>query len=404
MKSCLPKVLHSVGGKPLLGHVLAAARRLNPIRVAEVVIGHGAGAVRQAYPDNDIRWVIQEQQLGTGHAVLCARDIFHDFGGDVLILSGDVPLIKASTLQSMLEFHRREQAAVTLLTATLADPAGYGRILRTSDGAAVARIVEEKDATAEQRRIGEVNAGIYVVSAEFLFAALTKVKNDNQQGEYYLPDIITIGLEGSKPIRTVWLEDAREMMGVNTRQELAFMEKNLRDDINRKWLGAGVTLRDPDTTYIDADVTIGRDTVVGPNASKGKDDDRRALPDRRQRFPDGYGNWRRRCAEIFRGVDRQPHRSRRDHWTIRPSATGNSFRLQCSHRQLCRSKGSQIGDGTKANHFTYLGDVTIGRDTQHRRRHDHVQLRRVSKIPDDHRRPGAGRQRYHVGRANRLGR
>ena len=291
MKSCLPKVLHSVGGKPLLLHVLSTARRLSPSRVA-VIIGHGADAVRQAYPNNDVGWVVQEQQLGTGHAVLCARDIFHDFGGDVVILSGDVPLIRASTLRSMIEFHRRERAAVTLLTATLDDPTGYGRILRTRDGT-IAGIVEEKDATAEQRQVGEVNAGIYVASTEFLFAALTEIKNHNQQGEYYLPDIIVSGLEQGKPIQTARVEDAHEMMGVNTRQELAFMEKNLRDSINQKWLVAGVTLRDPDTTYIDADVSIGKDTVIGPNTHlKGKTDDRRAVPDRRQRFSDGYGNWR----------------------------------------------------------------------------------------------------------------
>ncbi|MGH7873226.1 MAG: bifunctional UDP-N-acetylglucosamine diphosphorylase/glucosamine-1-phosphate N-acetyltransferase GlmU [Candidatus Binatia bacterium] len=363
MKSCLPKVLHSVGGKPLLGHVLAAARRLNPIRVA-VVIGHRAGAVRQAYPDNDIRWVIQEQQLGTAHAVLYARDIFHDFGGDVLILSGDVPLIKASTLQSLVEFHRREQAAVTLLTATLADPAGYGRILRTSDGAAVARIVEEKDATAEQRRVGEVNAGIYVASAEFLFAALTKVKNHNQQGEYYLPDIITIGLERSKPIRTVWLEDAREMMGVNTRQELAFMEKNLRDDINRKWLAAGVTLRDPDTTYIDADVFIGRDTVIGPNTHlKGKT----TIGERCQIDGSAFLTDMDIGDDVVLKFSVVLTGSRIDRGAIigpfahlRP---GTHLGCNVHIGNFVEAKAARVGDGTKANHLTYLGDVTIGRDT-----------------------------------------
>jgi len=362
MKSCLPKVLHSVGGKPLLLHVLSTARRLSPSRVA-VIIGHGADAVRQAYPDNDVGWVVQEQQLGTGHAVLCARDIFHDFGGDVVILSGDVPLIRASTLRSMIEFHRRERAAVTLLTATLDDPTGYGRILRTRDGT-IAGIVEEKDATAEQRQVGEVNAGIYVASTEFLFAALTGIKNHNQQGEYYLPDIIASGLEQSKPIQTARVEDAHEMMGVNTRKELAFMEKNLRDSINQKWLAAGVTLRDPDTTYIDADVSIGKDTVIGPNTHlKGKT----TIGERCQIDGSAFLTDMEIGDDVALKFSVVLTGSRIDRGAIvgpfahlRP---GTHLGCNVHIGNFVEAKAAHVGDGTKANHLTYLGDVTIGRDT-----------------------------------------
>jgi bifunctional UDP-N-acetylglucosamine pyrophosphorylase/glucosamine-1-phosphate N-acetyltransferase len=362
MKSCLPKVLHSVGGKPLLLHVLSTARRLSPSRVA-VIIGHGADAVRQAYPDNDVGWVVQEQQLGTGHAVLCARDIFHDFGGDVVILSGDVPLIRASTLRSMIEFHRRERAAVTLLTATLDDPTGYGRILRTRDGT-IAGIVEEKDATAEQRQVGEVNAGIYVASTEFLFAALTGIKNHNQQGEYYLPDIIASGLEQGKPIQTARVEDAHEMMGVNTRQELAFMEKNLRDSINQKWLAAGVTLRDPNTTYIDADVSIGKDTVIGPNTHlKGKT----TIGERCQIDGSAFLTDMEIGDEVALKFSVVLTGSRIDRGAIvgpfahlRP---GTHLGCNVHIGNFVEAKAAHVGDGTKANHLTYLGDVTIGRDT-----------------------------------------
>jgi bifunctional UDP-N-acetylglucosamine pyrophosphorylase/glucosamine-1-phosphate N-acetyltransferase len=263
MKSNLPKVLHPLAGRPLFLHALGTAQRLNLKRVA-IVIGHGADAVRSAYAGNDVAWIIQEQQLGTGHAVLCAKDVFKEFKGDILILSGDVPLIQEQTLRMMIERHRQRSAAATLLTAFLDEPKGYGRILR-DDRDAITGIIEEKDATPAQREIREVNAGIYIVSAPFLFAALSGVKNHNQQREYYLPDIVAIGLDRGKNIETVRTGDASEMMGVNTREELAFMEKNLRQSINKKWLLAGVTFKDPETTYIDDGVTIVKDTVIGPN-------------------------------------------------------------------------------------------------------------------------------------------
>jgi bifunctional UDP-N-acetylglucosamine pyrophosphorylase/glucosamine-1-phosphate N-acetyltransferase len=263
MKSALPKVLHPLAGRPLFLHTLTTAQHLAPSRVA-VVIGHGAESVRQAYGGEDVVWVIQEKQMGTGHAVLCAKAPFADFSGDLLILSGDVPLIKESTLRAMVEQHRNRKAMVTLLTASLDWPTGYGRVVRDAAGS-VTRIVEENDASDAQRQIREVNAGVYVASSGFLFEALSTVKNDNQQGEYYLPDIAALGLAQGKIIETLQVADAHEMMGVNTREELAFMEKSLRESINRQWMLAGVTLKDPDTTYIDAGVTIGKDTVIGPN-------------------------------------------------------------------------------------------------------------------------------------------
>ncbi|HUK40372.1 MAG TPA: NTP transferase domain-containing protein, partial [Candidatus Acidoferrales bacterium] len=263
MKSSLPKVLHPLAGKPLFLHTLGVAQQLKPATIA-VVVGHGAGAVKDAYTGADVAWVTQEQQLGTGHAVLCAQAILGDFCGDVVILSGDVPLIQERTLAAMVKTHREHGAAQTLMTAMLDSPTGYGRILRDANGE-INGIVEEKDASAEQRKIQEVNAGVYVAAPQFLFAALQQVKNDNRQAEYYLPDVAAIGLQEGKKIATFRVDDPGEMMGINTKEELARMEKTLQERINRKWMSAGVTLKDPATTYIEEAVSIGKDTVIGPN-------------------------------------------------------------------------------------------------------------------------------------------
>src|SRR5262245_1544246 len=362
MKSDLPKVLHTLGGKPLFLHVLETAQRLGPERVV-VVIGHGAQAVRQTCTGNGVAWAIQEKQLGTGHAVLCAGDVFKGFGGEVVILSGDVPLIQEKTLHEMIERHRARNSALTLLTADLDEPRGYGRVLRDAQGT-LTGIVEEKDASEAQRKIREVNAGIYVAHAPFLFSALSGVRNNNRQGEYYLPDIVALGLNQGANIETVKVDDVREMMGVNTREELAFMEKNLRQSINQKWLLAGVTLKDPDTTYIDAEVTIGKDTVIGPNTQlRGKTiigegcqiDGSAFLTDAEignqvhLRFSVVMTGCR-----VERGAIVGPFAHLRPGTHLGPDVHIGNF---------VEAKEAKLGQGTKANHLTYLGDVTIGRDT-----------------------------------------
>lgn len=362
MRSDLPKGLHPLGGKALLLHALGTARQLKPSRIA-VVIGHGADRVRQSYSGSDVSWVIQAQQLGTGHAVLCAREAFEDFAGDIVILSGDVPLIREITLRAMVEHHRRKQAAATLLTACLAQPTGYGRILRDNHGA-LAGVVEEKDASDEQRQIGEVNAGIYVAASSFLFTALGAVKNNNRQGEYYLPDIVTVGLAQKRIIETIGVEDGREMMGVNTREELAFMEKNLRENINKKWMLAGVTLTDPDTTYIDEGVTIGKDTVIGPNTHlKGKT----VIGERCQIDGSAFLTDMEIGDEVLLKFSVVMTGSRVDRGAIvgpfahlRP---GTHLGSNVHIGNFVEAKAAHLGEGTKANHLTYLGDVTIGRDT-----------------------------------------
>jgi bifunctional UDP-N-acetylglucosamine pyrophosphorylase / glucosamine-1-phosphate N-acetyltransferase len=362
MKSNLPKVLHPLGGRPLFLHVLRTAQRLNPSPVA-IVIGHGAEAVRSAYEGNDVAWILQKQQRGTGHAVLCAKEAFQGFKGEVIILSGDVPFIREQTLRMLVAHHRSRNAAVTLLTAFLDEPKGYGRILRDEQGNATG-IVEEKDATPGQRGMREVNAGVYVASAPFVFAALTEVKNHNQQGEYYLPDIVAIGLAQGADIETVRIDDVREMMGVNTREELAFMEKNLRQSINKKWMLAGVTLKDPDTTYIEDSVTIGKDTVIGPNTQlRGKTvvgercqiDGSAFLTDAQigdevhLRFSVVMTGCR-----VANGAIIGPFAHLRPGSNLGPNVHIGNF---------VETKEAKIGQGTKANHLTYLGDVTIGSGT-----------------------------------------
>ena len=362
MKSTHPKVLHSLGGKPLFLHVLSAARRLKPTTVA-MVIGHGGDAVREAHLDDEVIWVVQEKQLGTGHAVRCAQAAFQHFSGDVIILSGDVPLISERTLRAMIDHHRNQGAALTLLTAWLATPRGYGRILRDEKGE-ITGIVEERDATPGQREIKEVNAGVYVASPQFLFAALASVNNRNQQGEYYLPDVVSIGLKEGKKVSTVKVENAREMMGVNTREELAYMEKSLQEKINQQWMAAGVTFKDPQTTYIEPDVTIGRDTVIGPNTSlRG----RTVVGERCQIDGTAYltdveiGNEvHLRFAVVITGC-RIGHGA-----IIGPFAhlrPGTSLDRNVHIGNFVETKEATLGEGTKANHLTYLGDVTIGAET-----------------------------------------
>jgi len=362
MKSALPKVLHPLAGRPLFVHGLTTAQRLAPARVT-IVIGHGAELVRQSYHGKDISWVIQERQLGTGHAVRCAETLFKDFSGDILILSGDVPLIQENTLRDMVERHRTRKAAATLLTASLDRPTGYGRVMRDATGN-ITGTVEEKDASDAQKQVCEVNAGIYVASSSFLFDALSTVTNDNQQSEYYLPDIVAIGLSQGQKIETVHVADAREMMGVNTREELAYMEKNLRESINRKWMLAGVTLKDPDTTYIDESVTIGKDTVIGPNTQlRGK-----TIIGERCRI-DGTAfitdveidddvelkfSVMLTSSRIGAGAIIGPFAQ------LRP---GTELGRNVHIGNFVEAKAAHIGDGTKANHLTYMGDVTIGRDS-----------------------------------------
>jgi bifunctional UDP-N-acetylglucosamine pyrophosphorylase / glucosamine-1-phosphate N-acetyltransferase len=362
MKSAVPKVLHSLGGKALYLHVLETAKRLDPAVVA-IVVGHAARTVQEACPVSDVNWAVQEEQLGTGHAVLSARDKFRGFEGDILILSGDVPLIQEQTLRMMIEHQHSSRADLSFLTAQLDNPNGYGRILRDAEGA-ITGIVEEKDATGKQRQISEVNTGVYVVSSPFLFEALAAVKNDNQQKEYYLTDIVAIALRQKKKIEAVHVDDVRETLGINSREDLAKMEKNLRDKINQKWMLAGVTLRDPDTTYIEETVRIGQDTVIGPNTHlKGKT----VIGERCQIDGTAFLIDMEIGDDVLLKFSVVMTGSRIDRGAIvgpfahlRP---GTHLGSNVHIGNFVEAKAAHLGEGTKANHLTYLGDVTIGRDT-----------------------------------------
>jgi bifunctional UDP-N-acetylglucosamine pyrophosphorylase/glucosamine-1-phosphate N-acetyltransferase len=266
-------------------------------------------------------------------------------------------------LTALLEHHLKQKAALTMMTARLDDPKGYGRILRDPQGEIVGTI-EERDANPAQKRICEVNAGVYVASPEFIFTALEGVDNRNQQGEYYLPDVVAIGLAQGKTIATLQIDDAREMLGINTREELAAMEKTLQERINRHWMASGVTLKDPQTTYIEEGVAIGTDTVIGPNTHlRG----RTTLGERCQIDGSAYltdaqigDEVHLRFSVVLTGcrVDRGAIIGPFAH--LRP---GTALAANVHIGNFVETKEARVGEGTKANHLTYLGDVAIGRDT-----------------------------------------
>jgi bifunctional UDP-N-acetylglucosamine pyrophosphorylase/glucosamine-1-phosphate N-acetyltransferase len=362
MRSALPKVLHPLGGRPLLSYPLAAARALGPAKTV-VVVGHGAERVRQAFAEEPVAWAIQAAPLGSGDAVRAAAGALAGFSGDVLILSGDVPFVSADTLQRLLDHHRQCAARLTLLTMALEDPGGYGRVVRDADGR-IRRVVEERDASLEERRIREVNAGVYAVEPGFLFSALERIDNDNDQREYYLPDIVALAADDGERVAALPLADPLEARGINTREELAFMERKLREAINRRWMAAGVTLLDPETTYIEPEVAIGSDTVIGPNTHlKGRTvvgsgcviDGTAYITDAR------IGDRARvRFAVVLDGCELKEEVEVGPFARIRP---GTVLQREVHIGNFVEVKNSTIGERTKAMHLAYIGDASIGRDT-----------------------------------------
>lgn len=362
MKSGLIKVLHPVAGLPMIAWPVAAARETGSDPIV-LVIGHQANAVQGTFRGAaDIRFAMQEEQLGTGHAVACALDALAGFRGTILILCGDTPLLRAETLKSLLVYHRDNQAAVTVLTALMDDPYGYGRVVRDGSGR-VTRIVEQKDATPEEREIHEINSGIYCMDSGFLFGTIKEISNDNAQGEYYLTDLLAIAVRKGLTCLALPTADADEIMGVNDRAQLAEAAKILRRRINRDHMLNGVTIVDPDTTYIDAGVTIGADTIIHPGCQIGGSSviGEGCLIEQNVcitgcRIDD---DCHIKAASVLEDSELGEDVAVGPMAHLRPGTKlGNNVKIG----NFVETKKIVMGEGSKASHLTYLGDAEIGRN------------------------------------------
>ncbi|WP_067841281.1 bifunctional UDP-N-acetylglucosamine diphosphorylase/glucosamine-1-phosphate N-acetyltransferase GlmU [Amphibacillus sediminis] len=263
MKSKLYKVLHPVMGKPMVQHVIDQLQALNLDKIITIV-GYGAEQVKQQLGSAS-EFVVQKEQLGTGHAVLQAKSLLADKKGVTVVVCGDTPLLTAETLEQLFNYHQENQAKVTVLTTMVDEPAGYGRIVRDQDNN-LAKIVEQKDATTEELAIKEINTGTYCFDNKVLFEALAHVSNDNKQGEYYLPDVIEIAQANGDKVAAFSAKDSNETIGINDRVALAQAEKLMKQRINRQHMQNGVTILDPEQTYIGPDVEIDPDVVIEPGS------------------------------------------------------------------------------------------------------------------------------------------
>ncbi|HSE83992.1 MAG TPA: bifunctional UDP-N-acetylglucosamine diphosphorylase/glucosamine-1-phosphate N-acetyltransferase GlmU [Thermodesulfobacteriota bacterium] len=263
MKSEHPKVLHPILGRPMLNFVLDAVKKISPERVV-VVVGFGKEEVKEKIQPDHIEYVLQSEQLGTGHAVMCTEETLRGFRGTVVIVNGDFPLIRPETLSSFINSHDESGATVTLLTTTLDSPQGYGRVVRDKRGN-ILKVVEEKDAAPGEKGINEINAGLYCVESDFLWRALGRINRENEQREYYLPDIVNIAFQNREKVNGFTVSDSEEVLGVNNRVELANVERILRRRRNEELMLSGVTVVDPEVTYVSPQVSIGADTVIYPN-------------------------------------------------------------------------------------------------------------------------------------------
>ncbi|HZG16799.1 MAG TPA: bifunctional UDP-N-acetylglucosamine diphosphorylase/glucosamine-1-phosphate N-acetyltransferase GlmU [Candidatus Bathyarchaeia archaeon] len=357
MKSKLYKVLHPVCGKPMVQHVTDTLAAMQVDDVV-VVVGHGAEAVRATLGDR-VAYALQSEQLGTAHAVQQAVPHLLDKEGTTFILYGDVPLLSEETLRALLVYHEEQNAAATVLTADMADPTGYGRIIRNEAGE-VLRIVEHKDATDEQRAIREINTGIYCFDNKKLITALSQVKNDNVQGEYYVTDCIGILRDAGEKVVAYIAKDPDETMGVNDRVQLAQAESYMRRRINERHMRNGVTIQDPASTYIEADVVIGSDTyilpgthlrgktVVGADCTLGPQTDLRDMTIA-DRVTISYSI----LVESTVG----------ENVTVGPFAyvrPGSEIAAEAKIGDFVELKNAKIGKGSKVPHLSYVGDAEIG--------------------------------------------
>jgi len=261
MHSQMPKVLHRVAGKPMIWYVVKAVKEAG-IDDIILVVGHGREMVREALSDEKLRFVVQEEQLGTGHALMQAQGSI-DPDNTLVVLAGDTPLLEGKTLKKLLDFHRQQQALATVLSALLPDPFGYGRIIRQADGG-LERIVEEKDASPEEKEITEINTGMYCFQAGAVFAALSRIERSNVQGEYYLTDVLPILKTDGHKVAVLATDEVDQIHGINDRIQMASAEAIIRQRHNQELMKNGVTIMAPETTFIDSTVKIGIDTIIYP--------------------------------------------------------------------------------------------------------------------------------------------
>jgi len=374
MRSKQAKVLHRLAGQAMVLYSVGLGLRVAGDRVA-VVVGHQANLVRQVIDratsgksgSSPVAIVEQREQLGTGHAVLQSRPVFavgkRGAPSRYLILNGDTPLLQEATVRELLRVHEANRATVTILTTVLEDASGYGRVVRAHAAErGVSRIVEDRDANAEEQAIHEVNVGTYVVDGEFLFSALEKLDPSNAQGEYYLTELIHLAEHSGLRVAAVVLDNPDEGLGVNTRRQLADAEQVVRQQIRERWLDAGVTMIDPASTWIDATVTIGKDTVLYPNVTLegttviGEDCVLRSYT----RLTD--------CT-VGNGVEILDHclfanSHIEDDARLGPFVhlrPGVVVRKKAKVGNFVEMKKTDLGEGSKANHLSYLGDTTIGK-------------------------------------------
>ncbi|HEY4053164.1 MAG TPA: bifunctional UDP-N-acetylglucosamine diphosphorylase/glucosamine-1-phosphate N-acetyltransferase GlmU [Terriglobales bacterium] len=360
LKSKHPKVLHEVGGKPLLAHVIAAGTQVVPPADVYVIIGHEAELVRQAVAESGVQFVSQEPQRGTGHALMRAAKSLAGYD-HVIVLSGDAPLISHETIRRLRDFHLQKKAAMTILSAKLEDPTGYGRLIRKAQGDEVQAVVEEKSCTPAQRKLREINSGFYAFAVKPLLENLQKLKTDNPHAEYYLTDMAEVLRKAKQRVVATPTDNPSEILGSNTRAELVDLDRKMRHEKCAKLMTEGVTIFYPETCVIDSDVEVGADTTIEPFVQLlGKT---RIGADCRVRSYSVIQNSeiedevliRTGCildgARVAKGALLGPYSHLRPGSDIGEGAHVGNF---------VEIKKVRMGKGSKANHLTYLGDAEIG--------------------------------------------
>jgi len=366
LKSKHPKVLHEIGGKPILAHVIATAKKVVAARDIFVIIGHEAERVREAVSASGVSFVLQPEQRGTGHALMVARQALAGYD-QVIVLSGDAPLITAETIRSLSDFHGAQRATMTLLTADLENPTGYGRVIRKGSGAKAAKeaivnaIVEEKSATPAQKAIREINSGFYAFDGPALYEHIDQLSTNNAHGEYYLTDMAGVFNKARKKVVAIKTSDAGEVLGSNTRAEMMMLDARLRLAKCRELLDAGVTVFYPHTCVIDSDVEVGADTVIEPFVQLLGTT--KIGSDCRIRSYSVIGN-----SVVGDGVLVRPGTIMEDSRVGSGATIGPYSHLRPGSEigdgahvgNFVETKKIKLGKGSKANHLSYLGDAEIG--------------------------------------------